>query len=186
MDDKAILELYRTRSDRAIKETSDKYGAYCYRIAYNILSCREDSQECVNDAYLAAWNTIPPKAPAILSTYLGKLTRYISLDRWKRRNAYKRGGGQMPLALEELGDCIPSANSVEESLELAELTRVLDRFLRELPEKECCIFLRRYWYVDGTREIARRYDMAEGSVKSTLYRTRQKLRACLEKEGVVL
>ena len=103
MDDKAILELYRTRSDRAIKETASKYGAYCYRIAYNILSCREDSQECVNDTYLAAWNTIPPKAPAILSTYLGKLTRYISLDRWKRRNAYKRGGGEVALALEELG-----------------------------------------------------------------------------------
>ena len=109
MDDKANLELYRARSDQAIKETSAKYGSYCYRIAYNILSCREDSQECVNDAYLAAWNTIPPKAPAILSTYLGKLTRYISLDRWKRRNAYKRGGGEVALLWKNWVNVLPMA-----------------------------------------------------------------------------
>jgi len=184
MDDKAILELYRARSDRAIKETSDKYGAYCYHIAYNILSCREDSQECVNDAYLAAWNTIPPKTPAVLSTYLGKLTRNISLDRWKRRNAYKRGGGEVTLALDELGECITDGNTPEKTYEQKELAIFFNRFLQTLSETERRVFLCRYWYLEPTGSIAQCCGFSETKVRSMLHRTRKKLRTAMEKEGL--
>lgn len=186
MEDSAIIDLYWAREERALTETDEKYGGMCRSIAYNILQSREDTEECVNDTWFRAWSTMPPKRPNVLSAFLSRITRNLSLDRYKAARAGKRGGGQMTLALEELGDCVPAGNSVEEAVELAELTRVLDRFLRDLPEKECCIFLRRYWYVEGTREIADRYEMAEGSVKSTLHHTRQKLRARLEKEGVAL
>ncbi len=186
MDDNAIIALYWAREERALEETSSKYGPYCRNIAYNILCSREDTEECVNDTWLRAWNAMPPQKPSILSSFLGKITRNLSLDRCRLTQAYKRGGGQMAVALEELGDCVPAGDSVEEQIALKELSRLLDKFLRNLPEKECCIFLRRYWFVDSTREIALRYNMAEGSVKSTLYRTRQKLRAYLEQEGVAL
>ena len=184
MDDKAILELYRARSDRAIQETQKKYGGYCYRIAYNILSCREDSQECVNDAYLAAWNTIPPKAPAVLSTYLGKLTRNVSLDRWKLRNAYKRGGGEVVLALEELGECITDGNTPEKVYEKRELAVFVNRFLQTLPESERRVFLCRYWYLETTQSIAKCCGFSETKVRSMLHRIRKKLRTAMEKEGL--
>ena len=185
MEDEAILQLYRTRSEAAIRETSKKYGAYCYRIAYNILSCREDSQECVNDAYLAAWNTIPPKSPAVLATYLGKLTRYISLDRWKRRSAYKRGGGEVVLALEELGECIPADSGTESTYEKKETAAFINRFLQKLPETERRVFLCRYWHLEPVGSIAECFGMSESRVRSMLHRIRKKLRAAMEKEGLV-
>lgn len=186
MEDGAIIDLYWAREERALTESETKYGSYCRSIAYNILKSREDTEECVNDTWLRAWNAMPPQRPTILSSFLAKITRNLSLDRYKISHAGKRGGGQLPLALEELGDCIPDKQSVEETVEQKDLSRILDRFLRTLPEKEACVFLRRYWFVDSTREIARRYDMAEGSVKSTLYRTRQKLRRYLEQEEIAL
>ena len=106
MEDNAIIDLYWARSENAISQTAVKYGGYCYAIAYHILESPEDSEESVNDTYLAAWNTMPPKRPNVLSAFLGKITRYISLDRWKRRSASKRGGGQTTLALEELEECV--------------------------------------------------------------------------------
>ena len=186
MEDNAIVDLYWSRSEDAIEETDKKYGAYCRQVSYNILRSPQDADECVNDTWLRAWNAMPPQRPNILSAFLGKITRNLSLDRFRVSRAGKRGGGQLPVALDELGDCIPDGSSVEEQVALKELSRLLDRFLRNLPERECCIFLRRYWFVDSTREIALRYNMAEGSVKSTLHRTRQKLKVFLEKEGVVL
>lgn len=186
MEDHAIIALFWAREERALEETAHKYGSFCRSIAYNILCNREDTEECVNDTWLRAWNSMPPQRPSILSSFLGKITRNLSLDRFKLSHAGKRGGGQLPLALEELGDCVSGGESVEDQLAMKELSRLLDRFLRDLPERECCIFLRRYWFVDSIREIALRYQMAEGSVKSTLYRTRQKLRLFLEKEGVAL
>ena len=186
MEDSAIIDLYWAREEQALTETDAKYGGMCRTISYNILSSREDSEECVNDTWLRAWNTMPPNRPGVLSAFLSKITRNLSLDRYKASRAAKRGGGQLLLALEELGDCVPAPSTVEEAAELAELTRLLDRFLRDLPEKEACVFLRRYWYVDSTREIAQRYEMAEGSVKSMLYRVRQKLRRRLEQEGIAL
>lgn len=186
MEDQAIIDLYWAREERALLETERKYGSYCWTIAHNILRSREDSEECVNDTWMRAWNAMPPQRPGILSSFLGKITRNLSLDRCKAAKTTKRGGGRVTMALDELEECLPGQSSVEQALADAELTRLIDRFLRNLPEKECCIFLRRYWYVDSMAEIAHRYHMSEGTVKSTLHRTRAKLRACLEQEGVYL
>ncbi len=183
MDDESIIGLYFVRSERAIAETAAKYGSYCYSIAHHILENREDSEESVNDTYLAAWNTMPPRHPSVLSTFLGKLTRYISLNRWKKRRAGKRGEGQVPLALEELEECIAGEN-LEQILEGRELPRCLNRFLEGLPEQERNIFVCRYWYLDSIQEIAQRYRFSESKVKSMLFRTRGKLRVRLEKEGL--
>ena len=186
MEDSTIIDLYWSRDEQALLESDRKYGKLCRTVAYNILHNTEDTEECVNDTWLRAWNAMPPGRPGVLSAFFSRITRNLSLDHYKAAHAEKRGGGQLPAALEELGDCIPAGAMVEEEIAYRELTRMLDSFLRELPEKECCIFLRRYWYVDSTRDIARRYGMPEGSVKSQLSRTRQKLRKILEREGVAL
>ena len=136
MTDVQIIRLYWDRDERAIQEPDLRYGSKLNYLAHNIVLNFEDAQECVNDTYLAAWNTIPPKAPAILSTYLGKLTRYISLDRWKRRNAYKRGGGEVALALEELGECITDGNTPEKICEQKELAVFFNRVFQSLSESE--------------------------------------------------
>lgn len=186
MTDEAIISLFWSRSEDAITETDHKYGGMCRTIAFNILHDREDTEECVNDTWFRAWSTMPPHRPGVLSAFLSRITRNLSLDRYKAARTAKRGGGQLPVALEELGDCVPAHGSVEDEIQLKELSRLLDCFLRELPERECCLFLRRYWYVDSIADIARRYEMAEGTVKSSLHRTRQKLRDFLEAEGVSL
>lgn len=186
MEDRAIIDLYWSRDEQALTESDKKYGRLCRSIAYNILHNAEDTDECVNDTWLRAWNAMPPGRPGVLSAFFSKITRNLSLDYYKAAHAEKRGGGQLPAALEELNNCIPAGTGVEHEMAFRELTRLLDDFLRTLPEKECCIFLRRYWYVDSTRDIARRYGMPEGSVKSQLSRTRQKLRKILEREGVAV
>ena len=185
MDDEKIIELYLNRSEDAISETERKYGGYCYTIAYNILSNNEDSQECVNDTWLAAWNSIPPKRPRLMSAFLGKMTRYISLDRWKNRNAAKRGGGEVPLVLEELEECISGENSVEKEYLQKEFSKMLNQFLEKLPETERKVFLCRYWYMDSIEDIAERFDFTQSKVASMLHRTRGKLRKALEREGLV-
>lgn len=184
MDDKAIMDLYWARSENAISETASKYGAYCYTIAYNILSNREDSEESVNDAYLAAWNTMPPKRPSRLAAYLGKITRYISLDRWKQRSRLKRGGGEVPLCLEELEGCLSGRESLEDSLIRKETLACVNRFLEELPETERKVFLCRYWYFDPVAQIAERFGFSQSKVLSMLHRTREKLGKFLTKEDV--
>ena len=186
MDDSTIIDLYWARQEQALEETDRKYGNYCWTIAHNILRNRQDTEECVNDTYLKTWNAIPPHRPAIFSSFLGKITRNLSIDRYKAGRTGKRGGGRVLVALEELEECLPASGSVEQALADAELARLIDRFLRRLPEKECCIFLRRYWYVDTIQEVARRYHLSEGTVKSSLHRTRKKLREYLEQEGVAL
>lgn len=183
MEDQAIIELYWARDEQAIRETEQKYGAYCRSIAHGILRSRQDAEECVNDTWLRAWNAIPPQRPFVLRAFLGKITRNLSLQVWERTRAQKRGGGQLPLVLEELEDCF--SDGPELLLEAAELSRLLDRFVHTLPEKDRCVFVRRYWYFDPVEEIARRYRMASGSVKSSLHRSRNKLKACLEKEGMI-
>lgn len=184
MDDKAILDLYWARSERAIAETGKQYGAYCYSIAYNILSNREDSEESVNDTWLAAWNTMPPKRPAVLSAFLGKMTRYISLNRWKERTRKKRGGGEVILCLEELEGCVGGTKSVEDELVKKEQLACVNRFLEALPETERKVFLCRYWYFQPVEEIAARFGFTQSKAASMLHRTRQKLRKALEKEGL--
>ncbi|MBQ3405549.1 MAG: sigma-70 family RNA polymerase sigma factor [Oscillospiraceae bacterium] len=184
MNDNDILALYWDRDDRAIAETDLAYGAYCRSIAKNILSTDEDTEESVNDTYLAAWNSIPPKKPEVLRTFLGRLTRNISINRWRSCNAEKRGGGQFPLALEELEGCVPDRNDPEQSLEARELGQAIDKFLRGLPLRDCNIFLRRYWHLDSIADIAARYSISASNVKTILFRTRAKLKNYLEGEGI--
>ena len=186
MRDTEILDLYWAREERAIAETQDAYGKYCYSIAWNILYSKEDSDECVNDTWLRAWNAIPPKRPNRLALFLGTITRNLSLDRWKEKHAMKRGNGEMMLALDELAECVPDMHSAEDVVEAAELERLINDFLHTLPERECSVFLRRYWYVEEYSDIARRYDMKLNTVKTSLFRTRAKLRDYLEREGVIL
>lgn len=186
MEDSAIIDLYWQRSEEALVQSDHKYGKLCRSVAFNILRDLEDTEECVNDTWLRAWNAMPPGRPSVLSAFFSRITRNLSLDRCKAAKAGKRGGGQLTACLDELADCIPADGTVEQELAFRELTGLLDGFLRQLPEKECCIFLRRYWYVDSTRDIARRYGMPEGSVKSQLSRTRQKLKKVLEKEGIAV
>ena len=182
MEDMGIIDLYWARDERAVEETERKYGGYCRSISYHILKNRQDAEECVNDAYVRAWNAMPPQRPISLGAFLGKIVRNLSLNRY-RWNTARRRSGQVPLVLEELADA--TAHSLEQALEQAELGRLLDKFLRSLPQKDCCIFLRRYWYMDPLEEIARRYRMPLGSVKSSLHRSRKKLRTYLEQKGVI-
>lgn len=184
MEDKRIVDLYWQRSEDAIRETQQKYGGYCYSIAYNILADAEDARESVNDTWLGAWNSMPAHRPGILSTYLAKITRRLSIKKWQEKYAAKRGGGQTPLVLDELSDCIPSDQNVEKQLELQELTDILNDFILALPMTEMRIFVCRYWYLDPISEIARRFDFTPSKVKSMLYRTRQKLLLHLKVEGV--
>lgn len=186
MKDTEILDLYWARNERAIAETQISYGNYCYSIAYHILHIKEDSEECVNDTWLRAWNAIPPNRPGRLSLFLGTITRNLSFDMWKRKNALKRGSGEMEAALDELVECVPAATSTEEAVEEAELERMINRFLGTLPERDRNIFLRRYWFVEEYREIADRFGMNLNTVKTTLFRIRGKLKDYLEQEGVVL
>ena len=183
MDDKNIVELYFQRSEQAIKETATKYGNYCYSIAYNILDSNEDAEESVNDTYNDAWNSMPPHRPSILATFLGKITRRISIDRWRKRNAEKRGGGEMPLVLDELQDCIADENTVEREFEKQHLSDIVNSFVTTLPETEQKVFLCRYWYMDSISSICKQFSFSESKVKSMLARTRDKLRIVLEKEG---
>ena len=185
MDDTQIVELYWARKESAIEETRVKYGSYCYSIAQNILHNEDDAKESVNDTWLDAWNSMPPHRPSVLSTFLGKLTRRISIDKWRRTNAKKRGDGQLPLVLSELEDCISDGKSIEEETERKLLAEVIAAFVKSLPETEQKVFLCRYWYMDSVSSIAVRFRFSESKVKSMLYRTREKLRICLEKEGLV-
>lgn len=186
MKDTEILDLYWERDERAISETQKTYGNYCYSIAFHILHAKEDSEECVNDTWLKAWKAIPPNRPNHLSLFLGTITRNLSFDRWKHKNALKRGNGEMEAALEELEECVPAASSTEDVVEELELKRCLNRFLGTLKESDRNVFLRRYWYAEDYSEIAKRYDMKLNTVKTTLFRIRGRLKEYLEQEGVVL
>lgn len=185
MDDKGIVDLYWCRSETAIVETDRKYGGYCYSIAYNVLANREDSEESVNDTYLAAWNALPPHRPAILSAFLGKITRRLSINRWKNRSAEKRGGGEIVLALEELEECVAGGVTVEQAYDRKETAGAVNRFLSTLPDTDRDIFLRRYWCMDSIADIAENFGFSQSKVTSQLHRTRQKLRKQLEKEGLL-
>ena len=182
MEDQGIVELFFDRSEQAIVETDKKYGGYCYTIAYNILASREDSEESVSDTYFSAWNTIPPRKPTLLQAFLGKITRHISIDRWRKQSAQKRGGKEMILALEELGECLDT-RGMEAEITSRELTRVLNGFLASLSETERNVFLRRYWYMDTIETIAKITGFSQSKVTSMLHRSRGKLRKKLAEEG---
>ncbi|MCD7739308.1 MAG: sigma-70 family RNA polymerase sigma factor [Lachnospiraceae bacterium] len=183
MEDIAIIGLYWDRNEQAIRETDLKYGPYCHAIAYNILENKEDSEECVNDTWLRAWNSMPPQKPSYLRLFLGKITRNLSLDVWKNKQARKRGGGELTLALEELAECVADTKDVEGELQAKELAETINRFLHTLPERERDVFLHRYFYMCSAKEVAARYHLRENHVPVILSRTRKKLAAYLQKEG---
>lgn len=186
MDDKEIVALYLNREETAISATATKYGNYCYSIAYNILFNKEDAEESVNDTYLSAWNSIPPHEPEVLSAFLGKIVRNVSLKRWRDKRAQKRGNGEITLAYEELADCIPAKNTIEDELEAKEIAGHINTFLFQLPATERNIFILRYWYFDSIASIAKQFGFSKSKVKSILFRTRAKLRTKLKKEGVII
>lgn len=186
MKDEEIVALYWARSERALAETAQKYGAYCTAIAHAILASPEDSEECVNDTWLGAWNSLPPHGPTVLSAYLGKITRNLSLNRREKNRAEKRGGGEVPQALEELSECLPHPETVEKVLEDRELEELLNRFLDTLSEDARRIFLKRYWYFCPVKRIAADPGMGESRVKMSLLRTRKALKQYLEQEGISL
>lgn len=185
MEDSRIVELYWDRSERAISETSSKYGKYCYAIAYHILADPEDADESVNDTYLGAWNAMPPHRPSVLSTFLGKIARRISINRWKEKTAEKRGGGQVPLALDELSEVIAAPDTPEQTVAAQELAAAVNRFLDSLPPMERDLFVCRYWFFSPVAELSEKFEFSLSKTKSMLFRTRQKLKAHLEKEGFI-
>jgi len=184
MEDQAIVGLYWSRDPEAISQTSEKYGNYCRTIARNILPDRRDVEECVNDTWLNAWNAMPEDRPSLLAQYLGKITRNLAMNRWRAGRAKKRGGGEMPLVLDELAECVSSSNALQ-TLEAKELEEMINHFLHGLPERECDLFLRRYWFAEPSADIAKRCGMRENTVRTILFRSRKKLQRYLEKEGLV-
>ena len=184
MEDARIVELYWARAEQAIAESEKKYGAYCAAIARRILSGPEDVEESVNDTWLAAWDSMPPHRPAALSAFLGKLTRRISIDKWRAGSADKRGGGETALALDELSHCVPSGQDVAGEVELRALVEALDRFLSGLPEGERDLCVCRYHFLLSVSELCGRFGFSQSKVKSMLARTRKKLLTYLEKEGL--
>ena len=183
MTDQQIIDLYWDRDEQAITETNIKYGSYCRSIAGNILKNRQDTEECVNDTWLRAWNAMPPQKPSILSAFLGTITRNLSLDRWRSTRTKKRGSGQLERAFDELETCIPASVNLEDRITQTDLSHLLDQFLQGLSQKDRCAFVRRYWYTDPIYDIAHRYHMTESAVKVSLHRSRRKLKTLLEQEG---
>ena len=183
MEDQQIVALYWQREESAIQETEKKYSAYLTKIAWNILADMEDSRESVNDTYLAAWNSIPPHRPGVLSTYLGKLTRRISIDRFRYRTRGKRQDSQYALSLSELEDCLSAGNTTEEALNLKLLADAIGIFLRLQPEDHRNAFVGRYYFLDPLKEVAAYCGMTESKCKTVLHRMRLKLKDYLEQEG---
>ena len=186
MDDAKIVQLYWDRNEQAILATADKYGNYCASIAKNILGNHEAAEECVNDTYLNAWNSMPPHRPSILSTFLGKIVRNLSIKRYKHNTADKRGGGQATVVLDEIAEFVSDADSVEQEIDRKELVTAIDSFLDRLPADKRNIFICRYWYFDSISDIANRFRMTENNVSVTLNRLRLKLHNYLLERGFEL
>ncbi len=185
MKDIDIIKLYFLRSENAIRETEKKYGGYCSAIADNILHSRQDTEECVSDTYLRAWNSIPPKRPDNLRTYLGKIIRGLAINRYKMQSAEKRGGSSADVIFSELEGCIPDNISVEDALDERLMIKAIEDFLRRQSAEKRSVFLRRYWYAESIADIAKSFSLSESKVTSTLYRQRLKLKEYLEKEGIL-
>ena len=188
MQDEGIIELYFQRDERALLETSDKYGNYCKAIAQNIVRDEETAKECFNDTLFTSWNIIPPKKPNPFKIFLGKITRNLSLRRWEKEHALKRGGRETDVALDELAECLADeaarkSEQIEDSLVIREVINV---FLAGLTTQNRRIFVRRYWYMSSVKEIAKALSLTEGNVMTNLSRSRAKLKEALEKAGVVL
>ena len=184
MEDTQIIELYWNRNQLAIKEGSEKYGRMLKGISLSILSNHEDTEECVSDTYMKAWDTIPPQRPNSLSAYLGRITRNLSINRWHERRAKKRGGDS--LLLSELSDCIPSSACVEAEIELGELTEIISKWLCSLSRDERVLFLRRYWFGESLNTLADECLTTPNKLAGRMYRLRERLKLALEREGISL
>lgn len=181
MEDQAIIALFQSRSEDAIQACREEYDSYLSSLALRILKDTADAEECVSDTYLQLWQRIPPDEPQHFKAYLAAICRYFAFDRLDRRHAKKRNAEIVELT-EELQACLPD-RSAEEELDLRELGRTLDRFLRTLSAEQRRIFLRRYWFADTVKEVAVNCGISESKVKTSLFRTREKLRTYLESEG---
>ena len=184
MEDGTIIKLYWERSQQAIVESEKKYGPYCHTIARRILDREEDAEECVNDTWLRAWNAMPPQRPGVLSAFFGKLTRNLSLDRWRRLKAAKRGGSQVEVALHELEDCLPDHRRPDEELEAGETAALISDFLRRQSREDRALFIRRYWAGEAVKELAGELGQRPNAVTKRLLRLRESLRKSLEREGI--
>ncbi len=182
MDDTAIIELFFARDESAVGELQTKYGAYCAKIAMNLLRDKGDAQECVNDAYLTVWDSIPPQRPASLRGYLGRIVRNISVSRYRKMHAQKRFDG-LEIALAELEDVLPSAESVERTVDSRLLREYLNEWLMSIPEEDRMLFVRRYWYGDRTYELAKKCGVSDSAMSRRLTRLREELREFLAGKG---
>ena len=185
LEDRRIIELFFARSEQAIAELSAKYGAVCHRVAKNILNNAMDAEECVNDAYLGVWNTVPPQKPDPLLTYLCRIVRNLSIAKYHANTAAKRNS-VYDVALDELEDCLAHTATTEDAFTAKELSEILDRFLDTLDRESRVLFVRRYWYADSIPELARRLHISKNNVSVRLSRTRDKLKQYLKKEGYTL
>jgi RNA polymerase sigma-70 factor (ECF subfamily) len=183
MEDKDIVAMYWQRNQKAINETRAKYGNYCHSIAMNILLNNEDVEECVNDTYLNAWNSMPPHRPNILSVFIGKITRHLSFDKLRYKTADKRGGGEIHLVLDELAEIVSGNESADDVLYRKELIKEINEFLNTLSKKNFNIFVCRYWYACPVSHIAKQFRMTENNVSVTLNRIRSSLKAFLTERG---
>ena len=183
MDDEAILTLYRNRDSSAVSETSAKYGRLCFSVANNILLSPEDSEECVNDTWLHAWNAIPPEWPLRFPAWLAKVTRNLAISRLREAGAQKRGSGELPLVLDELAECLPGGTDPQQELEQKELSEAVNRFLGGLEPAVRNVFVARYFFSASHSELSARSGWSVGKVKTVLRRTRLKLRSTLKEEG---
>lgn len=183
MDDEQIIDLFWKRQEAAISAAEEAYGSYCFSIADNILHSREDSEECVSDTWLRVWQSIPPQRPVRLRLFLAKITRNLAFDRYRMRSAAKRGSGEIDSVLEELEDCIAAPEDVEQEYDRRDLQRCINTFLKTLSYRERQLFLRRYFYAEPVKEIARDFGIGGNHASVILKRTRSKLREHLKKEG---
>ena len=185
MNDKDLLALYEARDERAVSETQKQYGKTCMRLALRILGNAEDAEECLDDALMKVWASVPPNKPPNFAAYLAAITRNLALNRLKAAQRLMRGGGTVPAVLDELAECIPAADTVEAAYDERSFLRRLEQFLDTLKPDARKIFVRRYWYMNSCREIADMYCMSESKVRVSLTRTRRKLKSYLEKEDAV-
>lgn len=186
MEDQKIIELFFARDERALEAVKEKYGAYCHSLAGAILDNDADAEEAVNDTWLRAWNSIPPQRPVVLKLFLAKITRNLALNTYRAQTARKRGGREVELALEELGECVPAPHGIQEALDARELARAIQTFLAAQPQRERRIFVSRYFGLEPIPDIAARLGLTQANTRKILTRTRSKLKEYLTKEGYVI
>lgn len=184
MEDEQIIDLYFKRSEQAISETDHKYGRPCRKVSFNILRNREDTEECVNDTYLAAWNTIPPKRPDPFAAFLLRIVKNLSLKRYRDSSAQKKNS-KLDVCFEELEECLPSGSSADIT-DRAYIKVLIEQFLDGLDRDDRIMFVRRYWYGDSVKDIAKAFHITQNNASVRLHRLRKELKTCLEEEGVIL